>query len=676
MKKLGSWVLPLVLAIPLIWFGEDAQSCIRFKKPSGSVPPGLRDPADPVPPEGPDSPTTPSQPGPTSPTTPGPSMPTTPMTPPPATGPVGPATPNGGQKRGQAGPDTTTWEVWWELNRIDFFPHRWVAPVVSPDEGGLTPKGPQPLDHRVVKTKIWDHLTKLVDDKQVFVQEAALITMGRVAANEEQRAIARTVLTKKLRHRNHLIARAAALGMFYVADDTSILDMYKIAVDEDAPEDVRAFLALTMTNLKHPMAPQLLKQLADTKKGYYELVGAAIMGLGYVGLENDPGVADFLKDIAFGKKKVRAKYRALAVESFGRIGSLAVGSEPILKGLTDREADVRRSSATAAGVLDYRTEAERQIDAIKAPYEEYEGIPISPEDEIRIKTLEAQVRPQQQELAKGIKAIVHALGKAMKNDNDPFTRRMAAVSLGRIRAQTPHGELGVRYLKAAIKKDRIGMREFALLSLAIAGDEEALSIAKEFAKERNPSTRGAGVIALGLIGNKDRVHRRCTDEQREDADQTLRAILGKDKHPYIRGYACLALGILGNESSVGQIQATVQSTGTPETRAYGMLGLALLGTKRGADDVVNLIKTDAMRNGFVASHAVYALGLTKDRRSSTFDSLIERATDKGDQYVQAAALAAIGYLSTGEFYPRRHLMATGYNFLIGYDYIETYFYKL
>ena len=45
-------------------------------------------------------------------------------------------------------------------------------------------------------------------------------------------------------------------------------------------------------------------------------------------------------------------------------------------------------------------------------------------------------------------------------------------------------------------------------------------------------------------------------------------------------------------------------------------------------------------------------------------------------YVQAASLAAIGYLSTGEFYPRRHQMAKGYNYRVGYDFIETYFYKL
>ncbi len=89
---------------------------------------------------------------------------------------------------------------------------------------------------------------------------------------------------------------------------------------------------------------------------------------------------------------------------------------------------------------------------------------------------------------------------------------------------------------------------------------------------------------------------------------------------------------------------------------------------------MEILKSKQMRNGFVASHAVYALGLTKDR--TALDTLVEKSLDRGDMYVQAATIAAVGYVSTSEFYPRRHLMATGYNYMLGLDYIETYFYKL
>ncbi|MDJ0973593.1 MAG: hypothetical protein QNJ98_03970 [Planctomycetota bacterium] len=672
MKLMRSLALPLLLAIPLLWLGQDAYSCIRFKKPQGSVPPGLREPSDPTPPpdetgDVPDKPTTPDAPS--------PSMPTTPTTAPPTTGPQSPATPNGGGTRKAQKPDEATWEIWWELNRIDYFPHRWVAPAISPDESGLTPAGPQALHPSVVDAKLWPVLMKSVDDKQVFTQEAALITMGRVAANEEQRQTAREILVKKLDHRNHLIARSAALGLFYVANEETILPMYQRAMDKDVPEDVRAFLALTMTNLEHPMAPQLLKELADVKEGYYELVGAAIMGLGYVGAEQDPSVPAFLEDIAFGKKKVRGKYRALAVGSFGRMGDLTLGKPIIVKALTDRETDVRRSAAMAAGVLDYRTEAERQIEAIRAPYREYLGIPMSKEDETKIEALQSLVKPQQAALAKDIKAVVKALGKAMRDDKDSFVRRISAISLGRIAEQTPHGALGLRFLRDQVDKDRLGMREFAMLALAIAQDGKGFEAAQALIKERNPSTRGAACIAMGILGRKDR-HNPAEAGVIAKADAALRDIINKDKHPFIRGYACLALGMVGNSDAAKLIQHTVRTTSTPETRAYGMLGLALLGTKKGANDVVGIIQTDQMKNGFVASHAVYALGLTKDRRPSTFDSLIEKCKDRSDMYVQAASLAAVGYLSSGEFYPRRHKMAKGYNYRVGYDFIETYFYKL
>ncbi len=178
LRSLGSWVLPLLLAVPLIWAAsaQDADSCIRFKKPGGSVPPGLRDPADPPPP--PDEGETPSTPA--TPTTPSttPSTPSGPVTAGPAPTTSVPNTGGTGKPKKQAAPDATTWETWWELNRIDFFPHRWVQRAISPDESGLTPAGPQALSPYLVEKKLWKMLQKNVNDTQVFVQEAALITMG------------------------------------------------------------------------------------------------------------------------------------------------------------------------------------------------------------------------------------------------------------------------------------------------------------------------------------------------------------------------------------------------------------------------------------------------------------------------------------------------------------------
>jgi HEAT repeat protein len=397
------------------------------------------------------------------------------------------------------------------------------------------------------------------------------------------------------------------------------------------------------------------------------------MGLGYTGIEEDKSIPEFLHEIAFRKKKVRAKYRALAVESYGRIGDLAIGKEPLLRGLMDRETEVRRSAAIAIGVLDFRTASERKIEEISAPYEEFLGVPMTPEDEARIKTLESMIPAERQQMIKRVKGTVKKLHTVMVKDGDAFVRRMCAISLGRIHAQYPSA-LIARYLREAVKKDRIGMREYALLAMGIGNVSETDTLALELIKSRNPSARGAACIALGLLANKDRENP-CTEAVRRVADEKLRWMIVNDPHPFIRGYASIGAGMVGSPKSAEPILAMVRTTKTPEARAYGALGLALLGTKQGATDIVNFMKSkEQMRNGFVASHMVYSLGLTKDR--TQLDSLVKQALDDHDQYVQAATLAGIGYLCTAEFYPRRHLMAKGYNYMLNMDFIDTYFYKL
>jgi HEAT repeat protein len=661
MLRLRSWIIAALIAVPLVALGSTADSCIRFKKPGGSVPPGMREPSDPAPEPPASDPTDPPPPPPGD-TTPGsgPKGPTTPSNLPPKA-PTTPPSTGDGPTRGKQAVDDTTWETWWELNRIDYFPRRWVAPVVTND--GPRYAGPQHVSAELVEAKLFPVLRKLVDDKQVFVQEAALITMGRTAASESQRAEAREILLKKISHKNHLIARAAALGLFYVADENSVRPMYLVAKDPKAEDDVRAFLALTLTALKSPMSGELLKDLASSKESAFELAAAAYMALGFNGIESDPTLAEFL-DEKSKDKELRVEFRAEAIESFGRIGDFAIGQARLRKALSDKDEDVRRSATLALGVLDYRTPAEIQIAAIRAPYDAIVGAPVPPAKEQQISALETLIQTQRQEMSKDVKEVVRALTEAMVKDGDGFVNRMAAISLGRIAATTGNQD-AIKHLEAAYKKDQVGMREYCLLALAIAKAPSAHELAAEAltGKNRPPTTRGAACIAFGILGDPK-------------ADEMLRNVIDNDAHPYIRGYAALGLGMVGTPSSLKNIQQMLRTTRSPVSRAYAALGLALLGTNQAADDIVSIIKTDEVRDGFVASHMVYALGLTKDRRPATFDALLAKAQDDSDMYVQAATVAAIGYLSTGEFYPKRHLMAKGFNYLMNLDLVSNYFYKL
>ncbi len=115
---------------------------------------------------------------------------------------------------------------------------------------GPVQKGAKPVAASVVREKLWKPLLALKDDKQVFVREASLITIGRVASDDSLKAEAREILLAAINDKNHLVARAAALGLFYVADETCVLPMVKLAKNPKTPTDVRAFLALTLTALK------------------------------------------------------------------------------------------------------------------------------------------------------------------------------------------------------------------------------------------------------------------------------------------------------------------------------------------------------------------------------------------------------------------------------------------
>jgi HEAT repeat protein len=653
--RIRSWLLPALLATPLVVPVDGALACLRFKKPGGAVPPGLREPSDPPPPPPTSSPpTTPSDPS-------TPSGPTTPSgtTPPPvSTGPTTgqpPVTGSPDKPGGKKGNDDSTWETWWVLNRIEFFPHRYVKQVTTGD--GPAPIGTQPLPPEVVRAKLWKPLMALKDDKQVFVREAALITIGRVASDESLRAEARTVLLEALKDKNHLVARSAALGLFYVADETSMLPMVQLAKDPKAETDVRAFVALTLTAMNSPMAESFLTELVTSdKKADFEFVASAIMALGYV---PGPSTARTLKDI-YENKKFRDELRAEAIESFGRRGSFDDGVDICMKALDDRETDIRRSAAIALGVLDYRTDAERSIAALVSKHDTTDGKALPADVQAKVTELQALVTPQREARDKKVRDVVKRLNTALLNDNDTFVSGMSAISLGRIANQTQN-PLAAKVLLTDLKKERNVVREYELLGLAIAKVPEAFDLCSEAltGKNKQPTTRGAAMIALGILGDAR-------------GNDLLRRVLEEEVHPTLRGFSAIALGMLGDERSHSPILTMLKTTKSPDAMADGALGLALLGKRSGGDVLVKHLTSTT--DGNVAAYTVYSLGLMKDR--AKLDSLVEIATKHDNFFVQSAAVAAIGYVSSAEDYPRRHVMARGFNYMLGLSLLENFFYKL
>lgn len=654
--RLRSWLLPALLATPLLVPVDRAAACLRFKKPSGAIKPGMREPSDPPPPASPTPPPPPTDPSPgPTPTTPtGGGAPQTPITPnmpqsPTTTGGEGP------EQRKKQGDDSSTWETWWALNRIEFFTHRYVRAAVSSE--GPVQKGVQPVAPAVVREKLWKPLLALKDDKQVFVREAALITIGRVASDEALKSEAREILLAAINDKNHLVARAAALGLFYVADETSVLPMVQLAKNPKTPTDVRAFLALTLTALKSDMAgPFLIGLVSADKEADFELVASSLMALGYI---PGPESARFLKE-TYENKKFRAELRAEAVESFGRRGSFEDGQEILRNAIDDREVDIRRSAAMALGLLDYRTAPERQIAELKAPYDTESGAKLPADVVAKCDELAKLVPAEREKMQAPIRNIVKKLVHALENDNDSFVSSMCAISLGRIASQCEES-FAIRRLEADLKKERNIVREFEILALAIAKAPSSYDISVEAVtgKNRQASTQGAGLIALGILNDNK-------------ASPMLRSFMEESGHPVLRGLAAMAAGMLGDDKNLAPIMTLLKSTKSPDAMSFGALGLALLGKKQGSDLLVKRLTETA--NGDIAAFNVYSLGLMKDR--SKLDALVDIAQNHGNFFVQSAAVAAIGYISSAEDYPRRHVMARGFNYMMNLQLLENYFYKL
>jgi HEAT repeat protein len=654
--RLRAWLLPALLAAPLFLPVDGALACIRFKKPAGAIPPGMRDPKDPPPPPS-DSPpptTTPSDPTQPPPPTTNPSQPTGvgPQTTPRS----GPTTPDEKAAK-KAATDYSTWETWWVLNRIEFFPHRYVQQTISTE--GPTPKGATPLSAEVVRNKLWKQLLVLKDDKQAFVREAALITIGRVASDEALRAEARKILVGALSDPNHLVARAAALGLFYVADDSCVWDMLRIVDDPKAETDVRAFTAVTLTALeKHDLIGSRLQRLVKVdKEADFELKCAAMMALGFV---PGPDSKRFLAEVYADKREYREELRAMAIESFGRRGSFEDGREILTKALDDKEIHIRRSAAIALGILDYRTAAEREIASLMAPYDAMNNAKVPADVQAKVDELQKAKVEQRDAQHKHVRDVVKKLIHALQHDNDSFVASMAAIGLGRIAAQTDEN-LAIQTLVADLKKERNIVREYEILALAIAKAPQAYDLALEAAtgKNRQPTTKGAGMVALGILRDPRAV-------------EPLHKILDESDHPMLRGTAALALGMIGDERSAAPILTMLKTTKSPDCMSEGALGLALLGTKKGSDTLVKKLTETA--DGNVAAYTVYSLGLMKDR--SKLDALLDIATNHGNFFVQSAGVAAIGYVSSAEDYPMRHLMSRGFNYMLNLQLLENYFYKL
>jgi HEAT repeat protein len=619
------WLVLALVAVPFVSV-DRAPACIRFKRPQGPVrPPGIPDPKDRPPPS---------------------------QAPPVDTSGFVAARPTG-LPPSQAG----TWETWWLLNRVEFLPRRPVLPVVTSEDRArsvvtsMSPEG--------VRAKLWKPLLTLTRDRVSTVREAALLSLGRVASDDALRAEARATLLPALADRDAHVARAAALGLQYVADPAAEWVMARTACDPKTPSDVRGFLAITLATRGSGLATDVVRRLlANDPKAPEEVRAAAVLALGSVPSAEGRRLLERVYD---DRKGSGTELRALAVEAIGRRGSFDEGRELLLRALGEKDVPVRRSAAIALGLLDCRPPVEREVAGLLAPYGPSTGT-ATPDDVLaEVARLRERAPDELDEAhARGVRDVVRGLVPVLRDDADAFAAGMAAISLGRIAAQS--GCVLARMVLASdLRRDRNLVREYEILALAVARAPTAYDVAVDAVtrRGRQPTTRGAAIVALGILGDPR-------------GTAVLRRVLEEEPHASLRGFAALGLGMIGDEVSQGPILSLLKTTKWAGALSDGAIGLALLGRERCAAQLV--ARLERTENDDALAHAVYALGLMKDR--SQVDAILAVTGNASSTAVRGAAVAALGYVCSAEDFPIRHRMSRGFNYTLNQPLLDSYFFKL
>jgi HEAT repeat protein len=568
--------------------------------------------------------------------------PTAPPVTPPDAPVTGPETPG---RRGAPRTDDTTWETWWELNRFEFLNPRFVTPVTTPRPGA------DPADATLVRSQVWPLLEEKKSSTEAMMRTATMVTTGRVGAvSPGFAAAARGRLLEAIHDSDRRVARAAIRGLVHVADPNLALPLHREAA-ADHPHDVRGFLTLTIPARENAATDSLLASLwKGDEGGNFEITTLAALGH-----SRGPAGDRILREV-LADAKTRPELRSTAATSLARRGGDDV-PRLLLAALDDRQMQVRRAAAMGLGVLDWRTAAEREIDALRreaasgqAPAADFAG---------RLALLGSLVEPQQEAVDGLAHKVIRRLARAVDRDRDRFVRSMALVSIGRIGRDT-ESTLARTVLEREYSRNRHAQREFALLALALSRAPEAhdAAVAELGRPGAAPTTRGAAAVALGLLADPR-------------ADEVLLRAMNEDAHPTIRGYAALALGMIGSETSGEPLRAFVATARSPESIGWGALGLSLLGRRQDTALLVRRLADGA--TDVIGWNLVHALRLNGDR--SALPHLLALAKDARSDVAELAVLAT-GYVVSRDAFPQRIRMSRGYDYTLRHLTLDAYYFTL
>ncbi|MFM8979785.1 MAG: HEAT repeat domain-containing protein [Planctomycetia bacterium] len=425
----------------------DAICPSKFKRPGGSVPPGVRAPFDPSAPPATDEPEDPppstTTPGETRPppTTPKPVTPTAPPAP-TITGPdtTGPDRERRG--RGLEALDEISWELWWGLNRADVLPR-----VKRQDD---SPDGPYARTLPPELRPVIDVLLAAIDDPDGGIRQTAASAFAGYAVDYRRTDVI-NALRRHAKGSDHWVRDLCHLGLGLRKDMESVPGMRQVLRSKQDISVSRAFaaLGLLMSGDKESLAEvaEAAEDLEDT-----EMAGAILLAMGQSrDLQHLPRITKMATRKAGGPAQRMRRVRSDAIIALGKMGdptSVAVLADL----LDDREKVISRSAALALGGF------------------------------------------------KGHEGALEVLRTKGLASDDEFVRAYAAISMGRI-GSTAQVPVLARFMD---EEKSVAVRPFAVLALGLLRDITSSMVLGNVLEEMPRGGRfGAGAIATGLVKGGD-----------------------------------------------------------------------------------------------------------------------------------------------------------------------------
>lgn len=462
-----------------------------------------------------------------------------------------------------------TWEWWWSLNRERFLnlkatvrrratltpnSDQWVGESALEDNTELAAQA------RRMRMQIIPFLRRGLRDEHPAVRAESLLALGKVALKSEARIVA-----KHLGDENRQVVESALLSLGLLADPAGV-DLLKSIVSDSADgrkllgssgriaSELRAIAAVSLGLAGRPGpkadrsgADVLIETLQSEERNIAVNIAAA-MGLGVMrAQEAGPALSAVLADASRD-----AYLRANAAGALGKIRD-AAALPALMKGLRDRDTQVRRSSALALGLV--------------AP--------------------------------SGDERVVKALLKAAQSGADRMQRNFAILSLGEI-----GGETARNVLMRMVDKGSVFEKSFAAVALGIhawkrdetAKDDIAKLLRRQMLDNKTCRVRGACMIGLALLGH--------TDSKKE-----IDTIVQRHGHADLRAHGCIALGLLRATESVPTIRTVLHDRSNADLRTAASIGLGLIGDEEAA----KLLSQSARKSGgSLRGAALQGMGLVGD----------------------------------------------------------------